>query len=85
MHIGERTGERDANWSDWYAEYPDEPVQRNPTGSATPTARRSVRSSNFNVGPAGMRSAYRIGDDPNLPSASRGFRVAIIGDLKPKP
>jgi hypothetical protein len=44
-----------------------------------------VRSSNFNVGPAGMRSGYRIGEDPNLPSAARGFRVAITGNLKPKP
>jgi formylglycine-generating enzyme required for sulfatase activity len=69
--------------SDWYNDYPNDPIQRNPTGPASPTTARVVRSSNFNVGPAGMRSAYRISDDPNLPSAVRGFRVAVVGDLKP--
>jgi formylglycine-generating enzyme required for sulfatase activity len=70
--------------SDWFAVYPDDDVLRNPTGPATPTPTRVVRSSNFNVGPAGMRSAFRIGDDPGHPTAYRGFRVAIIGDLKSK-
>jgi formylglycine-generating enzyme required for sulfatase activity len=69
--------------SDWYAEYPDM-VLRNPTGPETPTEKRVVRSNNFNVKPAGMRSGYRLGADPNLPVANRGFRVALIGDLKAK-
>jgi formylglycine-generating enzyme required for sulfatase activity len=71
--------------SDWYLDYPDEPTQRNPTGPETSTGKRAVRSNNFNVGPAGMRSAYRFGVAPDSPSATRGFRVALVGDLKPKP
>ena len=42
--------------SDWYGEYSDEDIQRNPTGPSVSTSRRVVRSSNFNIGPAGIAS-----------------------------
>jgi uncharacterized protein (TIGR03067 family) len=71
--------------SDWYAAYATELSERNPTGPPAPTSARVVRSSNFNVGPAGLRSAYRISDDPGMPSAVRGFRVAIVGELRSTP
>ncbi|MEO5370922.1 MAG: formylglycine-generating enzyme family protein [Magnetococcus sp. DMHC-1] len=62
--------------SDWYDEnfYANSPKD-NPQGPSSGSARVN-RGGSWGIGPAGVRSAVRAGDDPDICNAFLGFRLS---------